>query len=387
MEAAFWLAVAAVAYTWLGYPLLLALLAVLAPAPRRALKPWPRLSVVIAAYNEAGTIKAKIASTLAQRYPRDCLEVIVVSDGSTDGTDDVVRRYPDSRIVLIRQEPRAGKSVALNRGVAAATGEILIFTDANALFAPDALPRLAALFADPRVGLVSGQGLYSATGAADAGAVSNGYVRYEAWLRCGESALGALANADGAIYGLRRQLFEPLGPAQVNDLLHPIQAALAGREARFDPYAFTIEPPSRDAGQEWRRHVRIIAQGMELLATWAPRLLAARRWRALWVLLSHRALRWATGPLLGVALALNVGLAARSLVYAATLAAQLAFYGLALAGLAAERWGVRLGVLSVPYYFCVVTTAGVAGFLRFLRGGADAIWAPGGQPVTRDRAA
>jgi hypothetical protein len=387
LEAAFWLAAGVVAYAWLGYPLLLTGLAGLAPRSRPALRPGGRLSVVIAAYNEARTIEAKLTSTCSQRYPRDLLEVIVVSDGSTDGTDEIVRRYPDSRVLLLRQEPRAGKSAALNRGVAAATGDVVVFTDANAPFGDDALIRLAAHFADPRVGLVSGQGLYGETGAADAGAVSNGYVRYEARLKRGEGALGFLAGADGAIYALRRHLYQPLGRAEVNDLLHPIQARLAGFDSWFDPHAFTVEPPSGHAGQEWRRHVRIIAQGMALLAAWMPRLAAAGCWRALWVLISHRVLRWATAPLLAIVLVTSIVLAGPMPFYTVTLAAQLAFYALALAGLLAERRGRRLGVLSAPYYFCVVSLAGVAALVRALRGGAEAVWTPGGQTVPRDRAA
>jgi len=157
----FWAAAAVLAYTWLGYPLLLRALTrgAASRAPRRR-GAMPSVSVIVAAYNEAGCITAKLASTLArQRYPRDKIEAIVVSDGSTDDTDARVQRYPDDRVRLVRQDPRAGKSPALNRGVAEARGELLVFTDANALFAPDAIARLAAPFADPRVGLVSGQGL------------------------------------------------------------------------------------------------------------------------------------------------------------------------------------------------------------------------------------
>ncbi len=389
LELLFWLAAGAVAYTWIGYPLLLAVLAALAPHSRRRPGPAPRLSVIIAAFNEAHCIVAKIASTLGQRYPDDRLEVVVVSDGSTDGTDEIVLGHPDPRLTLVRQTPRAGKSPALNRGVAAASGEILVFTDANALFVPGTLARLAAPFEDPRVGLVSGQGLYGAAGGADARAVSNGYVRYEAWLKRGEGALGFLASADGAVYALRRELYRPLDPAEVNDLLHPIQAALAGLACRFDPEACTVEPPSRDASQEFRRHVRIIAQGMHLCGRWLPRLVAAGRGRAVWALLSHRVLRWATGAFLATAVVASAVLAADAPFYRVMLAAQGAFYGLALAGLVAERRGVSLGRLAIPYYFCVVVAAGAAGFVRYLRGGAEATWAPGGRTpaAVRDRAA
>ena len=382
MTVVFWLAAAVLAYTWIGYPLLLRALGALAGRrrPRRAAR--PSLSVVVAAYNEAACIRAKIDSTLAQRYPGGRLEIIVVSDGSTDVTDAIVASHPDARVRLIRQEPRAGKSPALNRGAVAARGDVLVFTDANALFAPEALARLAAPFSDPRVGLVSGQGLYGGLDG-DARVVSSGYVRYEAALKHGEGALGFLASADGAIYALRRRLYQDLAAAEVNDFLHPIQAALAGFESRFEPRACTVEPPSHDGGQEFRRHVRIVAQGMHLVRRWLPRLLTARRWRAVWMLLSHRVLRWLNAPALAAVLLSSAWLAPHSPLYAAALGGQAAFYALALAGWAGERAGRGLGRLAIPYYFCLVSAAGVAGFARFARGRAEAVWAPTGAVAGR----
>lgn len=378
----FWLAGTLLAYTWIGYPLLLRLLGARRRAAAPAAPARPGLSVIVAAYNEAGCIREKIDTTLAQRYPAQRLEIIVVSDGSTDATDAIVARHPDPRVRLIRQEPRAGKSAALNRGAAAARGEILVFTDANAMFAGEALAGLAAPFADPDVGLVTGHGLYApATG--DARAVSSGYLRYEARLRSGESALGFQASADGAIYALRRSLYRELDAAEVNDLLHPIQAALADRTSRFEADAYTLEPPSRDGAQEFRRHVRIVAQGMHLLRHWLPPLVAARRWGPVWMLLSHRALRWTSAPSLAVLLSANLTLLDRSPLYTLALLGQGAFYALAVAGWTAERAGHRLGRLAIPYYFCLVAAATVGGFYRFVRGGVPAVWAPAGARATR----
>jgi glycosyltransferase involved in cell wall biosynthesis len=378
--ALFWLSAAALAYTWLGYPTVLRLL-----RRPRAVRPRnasvPDVSVIIAAFNEARCIEAKLESTLSgQSYPAERIEAIVVSDGSTDATDTLVAAYPDRRARLIRQEPRSGKSPALNRGVAAARGEVLVFTDANALFAPDAIARLAAPFADPDVGLVSGQGLYAAAGG-DARVAASGYVRYEAAIKDGEAALGFLASADGAIYAIRRTLYRELAASQVNDLLHPIQATLAGYRCRFDGGAYTVEPPSSDGAQEFRRHIRIIAQGMHLLRCWLPALVRARRWRAVWMLTSHRILRWGTAFFMLGALGASVALLDRGPLYVVALAAQLAFYALAAGGFAADRLGRRLGALALPYFFCTVAAAGVAGLARFARGGAQAVWAPAGQAV------
>jgi glycosyltransferase involved in cell wall biosynthesis len=383
----FWCAVLAVGYTWIGYPLLVTLLgrtrARPAPAARHRL---PRMTVIVAAYNEAHCIAAKIRSTLRQRYPWDRLEVVVVSDGSTDGTDDIVAHYPDVRVRLLRQDPRRGKSLALNRAVAAARGDVLVFTDANALFAPEALLHLAAAFTDPRVGLVSGQGLYVSGAAADARAVSNGYVRFEQLVKAGEAGLGFLAGADGAIYALRRDLYRDLAGAQVNDLLHPIQVAIAGGLCRFDARAITLEPSSRGAGQEFRRHVRIIAQGVHIVHEWLPRLCAARRWRAVAMLVSHRVLRWGTALFLGIALSTNVALTGSGF-YAALLAGQGLFYALALGGSLAERRGLDIGKLALPYYFCVVSLAGLAGVVRFLTSGAESVWSPTGRGAVTEHAA
>src|SRR5712692_7634740 len=309
---AFWLAVAAACYPWLVYPLLLAARARRRPPAAAAPASWPFLSVIVAAYNEAACIRAKLASALESPYPRDRIEVIVVSDASSDATDRLVAEYGDARATLVRQEPRAGKSLALNRGIAHARGEVLVFTDANALFAPEALARLAAPFADENVGLVSGHGLYAAprqagdTDDRDAGAVANGYVRFEAFLRSREASLGVLAGADGAIYALRRALYRDLGPAEVNDLAHAIETAIAGYAARFDPEAYTVEPPSTDARQEFRRHARIVAQNARLIQDWLPRIVGAAHVRLLWALASHRILRWLTGPALAVALGANL---------------------------------------------------------------------------------
>jgi glycosyltransferase involved in cell wall biosynthesis len=375
----FWVAAVLAVYPWILYPLLLAALTARRRRPTPPSGSWPFLSVIVAAYNEAACIQAKLASALGQGYPHDRIEVIVVSDGSTDDTDRLVATYRDPRVMLVRQEPRAGKSAALNRAIGYARGDVLVFTDANALFAEDALRRLAAPYADPAVGLVSGQGLYAAPGGRDAQAVGNGYVRFEAFLRSRETALDVLGGADGAIYAVRRTIYRDLGPAEVNDLAHAIQATLAGYAARFDPGAFTIEPPSAHAGQEFRRHVRIVAQNAQLIADWLPRVVAARRWRLSWVLVSHRILRWTTAPMLAVALACNIALLGTHPLYVLTLAAQGAFYLLSLAGLAAERAGRRLGRAALPYYFCVVSAAGIGGLARYLRGGAQAVWAPTGQ--------
>jgi hypothetical protein len=215
----------------------------------------------------------------------------------------------------------------------------------------------------------------------------SGYVRWETFVKTREGRLGFLASADGAIYAVRRGLVHPLAPAEVDDLVHPMRAALEGLRCRFDRFARTVEPPSTGTRAEFQRQVRIVAQGYQLLWTWLPRLLAARRWRAVWMLTSHRVLRWTGAFWLLLALGANAALAAHRPVYGVTLALQAGFYGLALAGLVADRAGASLGRAALPGYFCVVHAAGAAGLVRWLRGRADATWAPRGQVAAQDRAA
>ena len=379
LQLLFWGATATVLYTYVGYPALLALLTRRRAGARAGDDTAPpSVSIVVAAFNEETWIERKLENVLDHDYPPDLREVIVVSDGSTDRTDAIVGRFAHRGVQLFRQPRRTGKNAALNRGAAMARGDVLVFTDANALLAPGALRRLVAPFADPAVGLVSGQGLYGELGNDTARIVSNAYVRYESFLKQREAALGFVAAADGALYAMRRELYRELPAHWVHDLLHPIDVAMRGRLSRFEPDAFTVEPPSPDAGREFQRHIRIIAQGFVVLLAHIPRLVAAGRLGETWMLVSHRGLRWTSAVFLLAALVTNLALVREHSLYVLTLAAQVAFYGLAFAGAVAERLAIRVRLLAVPYYFCVVSAAGVGGFWRFLAGSGHTTWQPTG---------
>jgi cellulose synthase/poly-beta-1,6-N-acetylglucosamine synthase-like glycosyltransferase len=209
--------------------------------------------------------------------------------------------------------------------------------------------------------------------------VSNAYVQYEAFIKHHESALGFIAAADGALYAMRRSLYHELPVAQVHDLYHPIQMALAGYRSVFVPEAYTVEPPSPDASNEYRRHVRIIAQGFLVFLKQVPRLVACRHMTACWMLMSHRFLRWISGAFLAIAFVSNAILTNLAPLYTLLFMAQLSFYALALGGLLGEHWQLRSRVLALPYYFCVVSLAGVGGFLSCLHGNWQSTWTPTGE--------
>jgi cellulose synthase/poly-beta-1,6-N-acetylglucosamine synthase-like glycosyltransferase len=374
-EVVFWTCVATLLYTYVGYPAALVLLARRPSAPAPRSEP-PRVSVVIAAYNEERCIEAKIRNTVTQHYPSHQLECVIVSDGSTDRTVEVARAVDDSRVRVIVQSPNQGKCLALNRGVKEATGDVIVFTDANAMLEPDAIAILVRPFSDARVGLVSGKGIFLEHREGSVHVVSNTYLDYEHFLRDREKVFGYIAWADGAFYGLRKSLFRDLRPVHSNDFLHPIQTVLQGYRATFEPRAIFREETSGTARGEFWRQVRMIGQGFYILFTEGPRLVARRQWAAVWQLVSHRLLRWFGLVFLAGAFASNAYLASGSHLYLALMLGQAAFYLAAIVGGIGETIGCRLRGFAIPYYFCLVNFAGLLGLGQLLRGGVQATWKP-----------
>jgi poly-beta-1,6-N-acetyl-D-glucosamine synthase len=342
---AFWVAAGVIAYVYLGYPLLLAAwahigrLGGVTPAPNAL----PRVSIVLAARNEADRLEARLDNLLSLDYPPGLREVIVVSDGSTDGTADIIDRYGAAiRSVFL---PAAGKASALNSGVAAARHEVLVFADARQAFASDALRRLVEPLADPRVAGVSGElVIVDAEAPRDRAdkaesAVAEGvglYWRYEKWLRQRESEVGSTLGATGAIWALRRSAWRPLPPETLlDDVLAPMRAVLAGSRVVFAPGAKAYDRGSPDALTEHRRKVRTLAGNYQLLRL-EPRLLLPFA-NPVWLqFVSHKLGRLVVPYALAVLAWASAVLARDGLVYASALVGQVAFYILAAHGAIAE---------------------------------------------------
>jgi cellulose synthase/poly-beta-1,6-N-acetylglucosamine synthase-like glycosyltransferase len=322
-----------VVYVYLAYPALLALWARLAPRPIAARPITPAVSIVIAARNEANRLRARLDNLLALDYPRELVQIIVVSDGSTDSTADVLGEFGEAIDAVFLTT--GGKARALNAGVARARHPLLVFTDARQRFAPDALRRLVAPLADSRVGAVSGElvldaetGPHQAVGIAEG---VGGYWRYEKWLRRHESLVGSTLGATGAIYALRRELWQPLpGDTILDDVLAPMRAVLASRRVVFEAGAHAFDRAAV-APVELRRKIRTLAGNVQLL--WLePRLLNPFA-NPVWLqFLSHKLGRLVVPYALIVLLVTSGALADESPVYAAAFGAQLVFYGFAAYG-------------------------------------------------------
>ena len=383
---------AACVYLYFGYPAIVWWRARYRPRPVRAVAgaPLPSLTVVVPAFDEEAVIGDKVANTLAASYPADRFEMLVVSDGSTDGTEAIVaeRSAADPRVRLLAL-PRGGKAAALDAAAAAARGEILVLTDANALVEPDAFERLAAPFADPEVGGVCGHKRVRVGGGADTtGRGENLYWRYDQWIKRQESRAGSVFAADGTLYALRRSLYVPIAdPAQADDIAVSARVVLQGHRLLFEPRAVAWEDAPEEGRAELLRKVRVTNHSVRAL--WN---LGSDLWTSGFYslqLLSHKLFRHLVPffllPMLAAHLLLAVagdggwGAAARWL-----LVPHLGFYALALAGLLLRhRPAGRLRPLSVPYYFTLVNTAAFLGVLAVLAGRRLHAWTPrsgGGKP-------
>jgi cellulose synthase/poly-beta-1,6-N-acetylglucosamine synthase-like glycosyltransferase len=377
-EVVFWVCLAIGLYPYAGYPLCVALLRAIRPCPVRASPITPRVTVVISAYNEASQIEATVRNKLEQDYPRDLLDVMVVSDGSTDGTDQVLTSLAqqDPRIAFLRQEPRAGKTAALNCLLERARGEIIVFADANSMYRPDTVRGLVEPFADPDVGYVSGRMLYVDPEGSLVGDGCTAYMRYENALRALESAVGSVVGVDGGVDAIRRSLYRPMRPDQLPDFVLPLAVVEQGHRVVYAPEAVLEEETLTSEGAEYRMRVRVTLRA--LWALWDKRvLLNPLRFPLFsWQLMSHKVLRYLSFLPLAVAAVMNWLIVPRGWVYAALAGGQCCA---ALLALLALRGPPRLRGFFLArycYYFLLLNWASAVALLRFLRGEKQVLWQP-----------
>ncbi len=366
IEVIFWVAVGLLVYAQVGYPLLLAGLAAAVGERRQPAAPTaaePAVSLIVAAHDEADVIEAKLANALELDYPRERLELIVVSDGSTDATAQLAR---GAGADVVLELDRGGKVKALNAAVELARGDVLAFSDANSLWDREALRRLVARFDDPRVGYVCGQVSFDAA----AGDNQEGiYWRYEMAVRELESRLAGVTGGNGAINAVRRDAYLFLPSERGQDITFPFRITKDGRRAVYEPLARARERMAATIGDEFGRKRRMMAGAWGTMLTGG--MLSPRGYGPLYALqiVSHRLLRYASPLLHLVALAANVALLGEGLVYAVTLGVQLAV--LAAAALAPV---VPLRPFRIARYYVATLAASAAGLWDFLRGGVPVTW-------------
>lgn len=376
VEAVFIFSLALIAYACLGYPALIFLLSRLRERPVRKADISPKVSIIIAAYNERRDIASTIESTLAIDYPAGKLEVIVASDCSTDGTDEIVRSFADRGVILHQQVARLGKTMAQNSAVEISSGEILVFTDATTRCQKDAVRKLVRCFADPEVGCVSSRLVYADRSETAIGLGCKSYWGYEEFIRESESRLDSLIGVTGCLYAVRRTSYTPLDHDMCSDFVIASEIHLKGLRTVNEMEAIAIEDTNNRSRDEFRMRVRIMEQTMNALSHYREVLSLSRHGMFAFQMLSHKVLRYGVSALLVVVLFSNLMLVGSSEIYQAALALQLALYGSALAGWILSRFGRRIGPLALPYYFVLANAAIIVAFVKHMRGEAHVVWEP-----------
>lgn len=371
-------------YTYVGYPLLLKLLT-LGPrggrgqgtGPAEEVPDWPRVSITVPAFNEEHQIRDTLESLLALEYPEGRKQILIVSDASTDATDEIVRSYEERGVELVRQPERRGKTAAENAVAPLLEGEIVVNTDASIRIHPGSLKRLVAPFADPEVGLASGRDVSVGKEGGEANQGEAGYVGYEMWIRDLETRLAGIVGASGCCYAIRRELH---GLHLPEGLSRDFAAALNTRERGFRPISVSaatcVVPRGRSLRREYPRKVRTITRGMQTLLHKRALLNPFRFGLYSWALFSHKVCRWML-PWAGLAglLALAV------LAPGASWALALLLLSLAVVALGAGAWafgGDRAlpRLLSVPAFLLMANVAVLRATIRTLKGRSDAVWNP-----------
>jgi cellulose synthase/poly-beta-1,6-N-acetylglucosamine synthase-like glycosyltransferase len=366
-------------YNYFGYAIIAKILLLLfKPSQQINQNYTPTVSFIVAAYNEEDFIEQKIRNSLEQDYPAGLIEYIFVTDGSTDKTPSIVASF--SQIKLLHSPARKGKSAAVNRAVAMAANEILIFSDANTLLNKEAVQQIARHYSDTAVGGVAGEKKVVST-LQTTGELSENeglYWKYESALKQIDSDFYSVVGAAGELFSVRRALYEPIHSSVIlDDFVISLKIAEQGKRIVYEPGAFACEEPSFSISEEQKRKVRIAAGGFQAIVMLGSLFQFWKHPKLFFLYFSHRVLRWTLSPLsLPVVLMANfiLVICGSHIIYLLVLIAQGIFYGTAALAYFSPGALQRLKFIKIPYYFVFMNLAVYAGFFRYLKGSQSAAW-------------
>jgi len=372
----FWGSIFVIAYCFIGFPLLLVLRSVIAPPPKIKTQHnyFPRISIIIAAYNEAESIISKIDNILASKYPHDQLEIIVASDGSTDATNNLVTNF-NSPLVRLLTLPRQGKNLAINEAVKVTKGEILVFTDADSLLESDSLQHLIAPFADPTIGGVGGDYRHTSLKIKQQG--ERAYWNYDRIIKRLQSASGNVSGAAGSLYAIRSTLFKSVPLSVTDDFFSAMQVVSSHHRLIFEPRAVSRGPVASSPKAEYKRKVRIMTRGLR--GIWLMRhLLNPGSYGFFSVqLFTHKVLRRLLAIPLILLLCSAPFLWNAGWLYQAATVLQFTFHALAMIGLLLQNTKIgQTKLFSMPYHFDLVYYASLVALSNIVRGNQYATWGP-----------
>ena len=376
MIAVFWISLAGIVTAYAGYPILLKALSAVHRRPIAKGPALARVSVLIAAHNEEASIEATVRNKLELDYPAELREIIVISDGSEDRTDEIVRRFEERGVRLLVQSPRQGKTAALNWAAREAQGEILVFSDANSMYRADALKAIVGNFSDPSVGYVTGKMIYVDDTGSVIGDGCSAYMKYENVLRDLETRIGSVVGVDGGVDAVRKSLFEPMRPELLPDFVLPLNVVDKGFRVVYEPSAILMEHSLTDATDELRMRVRVILRSFH--AMWHKRRLLNPFRAGLFAfqMFFHKVLRYLVGVLQITAFASNAALVGWAPGYTVIFIAQVTFYVLAVIGYRRREAADLSGLFRYPYYLCLLNGASLIALWKFMKGENIAVWKP-----------
>jgi len=383
MKIILWLSLLVTFYAFFGYGILLFILIKIkrilhgrAFLPLIDFATLPTCTLVVAAYNEEDLIEEKIKNSLALSYPKNKLEFVFITDGSTDGTAKIAGNY--TQIRHLHSDERKGKIAAVHRAMDTVTTEVVVFTDANTFLNTEALLNICRHYTDKKVGAVAGEKRVFSTGA-DATAGEGFYWKYESKLKTWDSELYTVVGAAGELFSIRKELYQPVSPDTIlDDFMISLLVAGDGYRVIYEPEAFATESASQNVSEELKRKIRIAAGGIQSIL-WLKGLLNPFKIPVLtFQYVSHRVLRWTIVPFLMIlALLLNLIIVFEGsveLTYQVLLLAQVAFYLAAISGWILEERHIKVKIFFIPYYFCMMNYAVIMGIFRFASGKQSAIW-------------
>lgn len=378
----FWISIFLIVYTFVGYGFVLFILVRIKslftkPFLFKAEFPLPTVTVMVAAYNEEDIIEQKIENTLQLNYPKDKIQLIFITDGSSDRTENIISGY--NEVTLLHEDVRSGKMAAIKRAIPYITGEITVFTDANTFLNTEAVNELVKHYQNPKVGAVAGEKRILVEASADASSAGEGfYWKYESKLKKWDYALYSNVGAAGELFSIRTALYQPVeSDTIIDDHMIAMRIAEKGSIIAYEPEAYAMETASADVKEELKRKIRIAAGGIQSILRLKKAANPFHNPVFTFQYISHRVLRWTITPfLLFLVLILNGVIAwnTQGAFYQVLFGLQVLFYLLSLVGLYFEQRNIRVKALFIPYYFCVMNYAVLAGMLRYYRNNQSAAW-------------
>lgn len=382
----FWILLFIVFYAYLGYGILLFLLVRIKRLFVKPPKPdpgyLPEVTLFVAAYNEKDFVEHKVSNSLQLDYPKDKLKQIWVTDGSNDGTEELLKQYTHLGIEVYHKPERGGKIGAMNRGMQFVKSPIVVFSDGNTLLGEESIKRIVALFSQPKVGCVSGEKRIFDKEKDSAAGTEGIYWKYESKLKKWDAELYSVVGAAGELFAIRTDLFtEVEKDTLLDDFIISLRIAMQGYTIQYDPEAYAIETSSASVKEELKRKIRIAAGGIQSIVRLAPLLNIFKYGILSFQYISHRVLRWTIAPLslpfifvLNALLCFDAGLLNFGNLYVMLFYLQLLFYLMALMGWHLENRALKIKIFFIPYYFVMMNYAVIMGIVRYLKGSQSVNW-------------